>query len=363
MILGSLAALPLFGGRVSDSYTIGAEGLLPQTSYAAGGYILNGTMANFSGSSAGGYTLLTGVNPPSNTLISLPSILEQPVGASVLEGGDLSLSVIAGGPGPYGYQWFKGNDAIIDAINNQLVVLGVTGDDGGGYSVVVSNPFGEVESQTATASVTLKPRITSGLTDKLVKKGGAFTFTLVYQSSVPVTFAWYKDGVLIEGATRNFYSKSNLGDGDFGTYMVEVTNVAGSTTSSAEVIRDGAGPGDVPPALVGSDLVSEEGDTKTWLSDWFGEFTVDVNDPLGWVYTKQLGWTYFTFVSTPESSYIYPILVEGILFTNNSLYPNFAWSYSDASWILLYEGNDASSGSIWAWVYSVGEWREYSNDQ
>jgi hypothetical protein len=49
MILSSLVALSLYGERTSDSYIIGAEGLLPQTSYMAAGYVLEGTLASVSG--------------------------------------------------------------------------------------------------------------------------------------------------------------------------------------------------------------------------------------------------------------------------------------------------------------------------
>jgi hypothetical protein len=363
MILGSLAALPLFGGRSSSSYTIEAEGLLPQTSFAAGSYVLNGTMANLSGSSAGSYTLLTGVNPASNTLIALPSIVEQPVAVDLNEGEDLTLSVTPGGPGPYMYQWYKGGEAITDATLNPFELMGVSGDDEGDYYVVVSNPFGEVSSLTASVSVLVKPEITVGLTDKVAKKGASVAFTFSYVSEVAPTFTWYLDGVVIEGATSSFLSVSNIGDEDFGTYTVDVTNPGGTASSSAELIQDGLKSGDGPPALEGSELISETDTTATYMSDWFGEFTVNKSDPLGWVYTKPLGWTYFTFISTPEVSYIYPLLVGGILYTNQSLYPTYAYSYNDSSWLLLNPTNDAETGTIWAWVYATNSWMGYTNDQ
>jgi len=101
----------------------------------------------------------------------------------------------------------------------------------------------------------------------------------------------------------------------------------------------------------------------TFESDWYGVFTVEKDGDFGWVYNDLLGWVYFTQISTSEEAYIYPLLVGGILYTNQDLYPMYAYSYSDTSWLLINPTNDAATGSIWAYVYSAGSWMEYPNDQ
>lgn len=363
MILGSIAALPLFGGRDSDSYTIEAEGLLPQTTFAGTNYVLQGTMAGFSGSTSGSYTLLAGVNPGSNTLISLPTIIEQPMDADLLEGGVLTLTVVSGGHGPFTFQWYKGTDPVMDAIDPTLELTGVTNDDEGSYSVVVSNPFGDVNSLAASVSVLAKPVITSGLTDTAVNPGAGALLKVSVTSEGTPTYAWYLNDVLLEGKTRNFINLANISPADLGTYRVDVSNEAGTVSSSAVLSFSGLQPGEGPNALLGSVILEEGTDFTRYESSWFGEFTIMDGSQLGWVYTDSLGWVYFTSISTAEASYIYPLLVDGILFTNSTVYPRYAWSYNESSWIYLPETNDASTGAIWGWVYKTASWMEYANDQ
>jgi hypothetical protein len=362
MILGSIAALPLFGGRASDSYTIEAEGLLPQTTLAGGGYALQGTLAGFSGSSSGNYTLLAGVNPASNTFISLPMIVQQPEAVDLIEGKFLQLNVTAQGPGPITFQWLKDGDPIPGATSNRYQ-KGTHVDDAGDYTVVVSNPFGNVSSLTASVSVLGKPVITKELADKSVDLGNGVLFTVTATSDAPLTYAWYLNDVLIAGKTLHILNVAHISLDDLGTYRVDVTNDAGTVSSSAEVSLRGLQSGEGPTALVGSTILEEATDYTSYQSDWFGEFKIYDGSQLGWVYTDSLGWVYFTSISTPEASYIYPLLVNGILYTNNMVYPTYAYSYSDSSWLLLPSTNDASTGSIWAWVYKTSSWKKYANDQ
>jgi hypothetical protein len=361
-ILGSIAvSASLFGARASDSYTIEAEGLLPQTSFAAGSYVLEGTLAPFSGSSAGSYTLLAGVNPSSNTLIAIPTIEGQPSETvDLLEGETLTLSVDLSGPGPYAFQWSKDGEAIEDATVNPLEVTGVNNDDEGDYSVVVSNPFGDISSLTASVSVLAKPVLLAELADIEGEFGGSADFVVEAEVEGTAAYQWFKDGVEIAGEVASVLSLSDLDMADVGTYSVEISNEAGTVSSSAELTIEGLPPTEGPAALVGSPLLSVDGTISTYESDWFGVFSIDSEGDFGWVYTTPLGWTYFTSISTREASYIYPLLVGGILYTNESLYPSYAYSYDDASWIFLPPFNDAETGSIWAWVYALGDWKEYS---
>ena len=363
-ILGSIAAaVSLNGERMSDSYTIEAEGLLPQTSFAAGSYVLEGTMAPFSGSSAGSYTLLVGVNPSSNTLIAIPTIEAQPPETvDLLEGDTLTLSVDVSGPGPYAFVWSKDGEAIEDATVNPLEITGVNNDDEGDYSVVVSNPFGDISSLTASVSVLAKPVLLAELEDIEGEFGGSADFVVDAEVEGTAAYQWFKDGVEIAGEVASVLSLSDLDFDDVGSYSVEITNEAGMVSDSADLTLAGLSPIEGPAALVGSALLSVDGTVSTYQSDWFGEFSIDSDDQFNWVYTSPLGWTYFTLISTREASYIYPLLVGGILYTNDSLYPSYAYSYDDASWVFIPPFNDAETGSIWLYVYALGDWKEYPSE-
>jgi len=449
MILSSLAATTVFGVRTSDSYTIGAEGLLPQTSYTAGGYVLEGTLAPVSGGSSDSYTLRAGFNPASLPG-GAPIIKGDLEDMDLLEGETLSLTIDVTGVGPLTYVWTKDDVVIEGAASETLEVAEVTNDDEGDYAVTVSNLYGEVNSLTATISVLAKPVILVDLTDVDELEGATFTLAIeaevegtpAYQwfkdtvaidgatgtsleladvtgadegkykvevsneaGVVPSTeanvsilelpvflsqpqskegtygstaifrvttrvegtpgYAWYKDGVAIDGKTSKVLSLSSLTGDDIGVYTIVVSNEAGSVTSDpAELSLLHPNPADVPPALLDAYFVSESDGMTNYHSDWFGNFSIKADSDFGWVYTKPLGWTYFALLSTPEASYIYPLLVGGIFYISEGVYPDFVYSYDDSSWVLMNPTNDASTGSIWGWVYSLNDWKEYSeNDQ
>lgn len=358
LILSSLAAMPLFGGLSSDSYRIEAVGLLPQTSFAGGGYVLDGTLAPFGGGSSESYMLLAGRNPGSNTWISIPTLESQPAGQDLLEGDTFTLEVAVSGPGPMAYSWMKDGVAVADTPVFEIV--GVTNDDEGQYSVTVSNSFGEVNSLTASLSVLAKPVILAHPEDVIGNPGGTASFSVDARIEGTPVFTWYKDGVEISGANANILLLGELGLDDEGVYSVEISNEAGSATSDDASLALEAGATQVPGALVGSTVVSIDDTSVTYMSDWFGEFTVANDSEFGWVWTDPLGWTFFTSISTPQASYIYPLLVGGIIYTADGLYPEWGYSYNDASWVYFYSGNDANTGKIWAYVWNAAAWVEYS---
>jgi hypothetical protein len=109
---------------------------------------------------AGSYSVLVsrGVEsiasePAVLTVRTLPVITLQPSNEVVIAGGHVSLSVVASGAGPLSYQWRKDGNPIDGATEAILVLTGLGAGDAGGYSVVVSNPAGSVESQVAVLGV------------------------------------------------------------------------------------------------------------------------------------------------------------------------------------------------------------------
>ncbi len=105
----------------------------------------------------------------------LPAILTQPQDVAAPAGSDAIFTVEAAGPAPLAYQWRKDgvgltNSARIFGVNSAtLFVTDLETGDEGGYSVVVSNPFGSITSETATLSLTAatqfyfsNPRVSGG---------------------------------------------------------------------------------------------------------------------------------------------------------------------------------------------------------
>lgn len=82
-----------------------------------------------------------------------PSIVKQPISQTVVVGDIVNFSVVAEGTPPLTYEWrFKGNK-IDGAIDPSLTLNGVNLTDLGAYTVKISNPFGNIESDPATLTV------------------------------------------------------------------------------------------------------------------------------------------------------------------------------------------------------------------
>jgi hypothetical protein len=297
-------------------------------------------------------------------VLDAPSITSGLADTNAIAGDDVTLSITADVAGTASYQWYKDDAAIEGATEATLQLTNVTGDDSGDYSVDVSN---EVATVTSAASLTVieKPVITRELADKMVNLGGGVFFTVTATSDAPLTYAWYLNDELIEGQTSHVFNVSHVTLNDLGTYRVDVTNDAGTVSSSAVVslVGNTLQPGDGPGALVGSTIVSSDANSTTYQSNWFGTFTIASDSEMGWVESDSLGWVYFSSISTPQSAYIYPLLVDQILYTNSTLFPRYAYSYRDSSWIFLPSTNDPSTGAIWGWVYATSEWVKYAHSE
>src|SRR4051794_9220580 len=81
-----------------------------------------------------------------------PVIASQPQSTNVFLGSQVSFSVSASGAGPLRYSWSGPAGSIAHGTNQTLVLSPVRFQDGGIYSVKVSNSFGSVQSASAILS-------------------------------------------------------------------------------------------------------------------------------------------------------------------------------------------------------------------
>ena len=93
------------------------------------------------------------------TIVYPPSITNQPVAQTVINGGNAVFSVAATGTGSMTYQWQFNGVNLTDggeysgSATTNLVVTGVTTNDAGAYAVIVTSPWGSVTSSVVALTV------------------------------------------------------------------------------------------------------------------------------------------------------------------------------------------------------------------
>jgi hypothetical protein len=115
--------------------------------------------------------------------------------------------------------------AVVTTVNGYLV-----------FSVVTADLA--VESQVVnTTTITGLPVITKEPQSQVVLVGQAVTFTVAASGTpVPQLYQWYRNGVIIEGATGSAYTIARVTYADRGSYTVTASNFLGSTTSAAATL-------------------------------------------------------------------------------------------------------------------------------
>lgn len=168
------------------------------------------------------------------TASTTPVIVSEPLDFNAIENGNAAFHVSAAGQGPLFYQWFQGATLLANRTNVSLLLTNIQTVDLGGYSVIVSNANGSVTSRVAqlTRSAPPIPTILSGPTINPTGVFGSNTVISVNGAGQGVTYQWFKNGLLLPGATTNFISLTNLGASDRTNYFVVLSNSASVVTSS-----------------------------------------------------------------------------------------------------------------------------------
>jgi hypothetical protein len=165
-----------------------------------------------------------------------PSISSHPSNRSVLVGGTATFSVSASGTAPLSYQWQKNNNDIQDAIGNSYTTPAATlADNGAMFRCVVTNPYGDATSNSATLTVgnTGAPNIDTQPVDQTVLAGETATFFIEASGTGPLSYKWQKNDIDIDGALGASYTTPATVRGDSGSsFRCIVTNGSGNTPSN-----------------------------------------------------------------------------------------------------------------------------------
>jgi len=114
-----------------------------------------------------------------------PAITAQPLSRTVTNGAAVSFSVTASGSLPILFQWYLNGSVLAGETNATLSLANALAGDAGAYSVVASNPAGQVASEAAVLRVLVSPVISA-----IVRAGPAaeISFTSVAGLSYIVEF-------------------------------------------------------------------------------------------------------------------------------------------------------------------------------
>lgn len=155
---------------------------------------------------------------------SEPVILRQPVGGVLGTGVSYSLSIEAVGV-ELAYQWFKDGEALLNANSESFTLYAESSEVAGSYTVVVSNSFGEATSAAASIEVADFPvQIVSQPESLTALAGESLFFEVELEGSLPYSINWYKNGVLISGASTTRLSIPAVTVSDSGEYQARVSN-------------------------------------------------------------------------------------------------------------------------------------------
>jgi endonuclease/exonuclease/phosphatase family metal-dependent hydrolase len=174
-----------------------------------------------------------------------PSIVLPPQSQTVTEGSNVTFTVTASGAPPLSYQWqFNGTNQ--DGATTSILTLpGVTTNQAGDYTVMVTNAFGCTNSTAATLTVNpAPPLIMTSPASQTVVEGADVAFTVVAAGTQPLSYQWQFNGTNLAGATGTLLSLTNVTVAQAGSYIAVVTNAAGSTNSQPATLTVNV----IPPA-------------------------------------------------------------------------------------------------------------------
>jgi hypothetical protein len=166
------------------------------------------------------------------TVLAAPTITTQPVSQVGTQGLSASFSVAILGGLPLSYQWQLSGTSLAGATNAALALTNIQTTDAGNYTMVVTNSWGSMTSAVATLTVLVPPGITTQPQSQAVVVGQSARFSVSASGTVPFSYRWSFNGAQLSGATSSTLTLANVQTTNAGSYMVVVTNAAGSATSA-----------------------------------------------------------------------------------------------------------------------------------
>jgi hypothetical protein len=210
---------PLAGATASQYSLSGVQ------SSNAGAYRV--VVANSMGSATSAVATLT-VTPLA------PYFTTQPVGAALSAGSSRTLSGLANGSQPIGYQWQRYSTNLPGATQTSLVLSNLAVSGSGPYTLLASNVAGVSTSAVAQVTVYQTPTLIQGLTNILTDINSTVTLSINALGSPTLGYSWQFNGQPVAGSNSTL-TLTNIQPSQSGYYWVTVTNQYGSVSSTGRV--------------------------------------------------------------------------------------------------------------------------------
>ena len=221
----------------------------------------NLTLVNVDSSKAGNYTVVVKNNYGSITsavaaltVYVLPGIQTQPKNQTVLQGTNVSFSVVTNNSGtpPFSYQWNVNGTNTSDgpgfsgSTNATLTISNVQPAQAGNVFVVITNNAGSITSQVAHLTVNVPAFITTQPQSQTVLQGQSAAFTVGAGGTANLSYQWYFNGAKVGGpkGQNATLSIKSVDQNSVGNYTVVVNNNWGSVTSAVATLTIA-----VPPTI------------------------------------------------------------------------------------------------------------------
>jgi hypothetical protein len=163
-----------------------------------------------------------------------PVVLVEPASQTVFVGVTATFQALVVGTPPMAFQWQKNGSNVTGAVTSSYMVPNVQTNDGGAFTLVISNFTGITKSEPAVlAPLPIPARIviTKPPQSALVDCGEATTFQVSATGPKPLSYQWLFQAAPIQNATNTTLTLVGVTNGSAGQYSVLVTCPSGSVTS------------------------------------------------------------------------------------------------------------------------------------
>lgn len=180
-------------------------------------------VSNAAGAATSTVARLELVRPPALTGILTDRWIEWGVRSTIPAGVE--------GSEPIEVRWFRFGTELPGQPGRELVLESPTSADSGSYYFTASNGAGTVTSVPAWFEVVRRPELVAPLADRKVARGAELVLSASVQGDGPLTFLWYRDGVLMPGHSGSVLRIASVSAADSGLYRFEALNPVGQTSS------------------------------------------------------------------------------------------------------------------------------------